>query len=428
MGSTRVWPASQGRVAGAISVFVFSAIFLQKLGFTAGGGSIGLDVFILLGVLLWLLGCRAAVIDPVRACLFAVLLCAVALSLLLNGLIGPGLKSPPALLLFLTLYAAMLVRIDVTRAFLLQLLDKFQLGMSVIAAIIIGQQLLQYTLGHGYWPNLETIVPSALLIPGYAYIRPYAWNSPYLTPNGVFFLEPSAASGFLALSLVAEILLFKRLKRLLLLVVGLFAGVAGSGPTILVLFSPLILRKLDRRLLTWGVCLGIPLLLLAVASGATSHLLARSSELSSDNSSAYARLVVPFRATVALAADPSHLLTGDGPGSSPKGDNQVQWPLNKLIFEYGLLTAVLFHLFLVIAVLGSPPSRTLTLIVLVPHLFFGGGFVSHTNIMMLVLFGSLFRVRPEPLSAESSRERLSSAAHGAEFRAPLPLGAKPIHM
>ncbi len=153
-------------------------------------------------------------------------------------------------------------------------------------------------MGHGYWPNLDKMLPASLLIPGYAYIRPYAWNSPYLTPNGVFFLEPSAASGFLAPSLVAEIVLFKRLKRLALLMVGLFAGIAGTGPTILALLSPLILRKFDRRLLKWGICLGVPLVLLVAASGLTSHLLDRSSELSSDNASAYARLVVPFRATI----------------------------------------------------------------------------------------------------------------------------------
>jgi hypothetical protein len=29
---------------------------------------------------------------------------------------------------------------------------------------------------------------------------------------------------------------------------------------------------------------------------------------------------------------------------------------------------------------------------LVPHLLFGGGFVTHTNIMMLVMFGSLLRM------------------------------------
>lgn len=405
---TRAWRSLKTRVRGAITVFIFSAIFLQKLGFTINGGAIGLDTFILLGVLIWLLVCQAAVIDPVRTCFFAVLLCSVALSLLLGLLGGLGIGSFSALLLFLMMYAAMLVRVDLDRVSLLHLLDQFQVCMSFIAAIVIGQQILQYTAGHSYWPNLDKIVPASLLIHGYAYIRPYVWNSPYLTPNGIFFLEPSAASWFLALSLVAEIILFKRLKRLALLVVGLLACVAGTGPTIVALLSPFILRKLDRRLLKWGLCLGLPLLLIVAASGAMSNLLNRSSELSSDNSSAYARLVLPLRATVELAADPAYLITGNGAGASPKGNNQVQWPINKLMYEYGLVTALLFHVFLLVAVLGSPPSRTLTMTVLVPHLFFGGGFVSHTNIMMLVLFGSLFRIRPDPLPAEVPRERLSS--------------------
>jgi hypothetical protein len=38
---------------------------------------------------------------------------------------------------------------------------------------------------------------------------------------------------------------------------------------------------------------------------------------------------------------------------------------------------------------------------LIPHLFFGGGIVSHTSIMMLVLFGSLFRIVPSRDQKES---------------------------
>ena len=82
----------------------------------------------------------------------------------------------------------------------------------------------------------------------------------------------------------------------------------------------------------------------------------------------------------------------NGPGSSLKGNNQLQWPVNKLVFEYGVLTAFVFHVFLLFVVLRDSPSIILGMILLVPHLFFGGGFVTHTNIMLLVMFGTLLRV------------------------------------
>ena len=388
-------PASDG-VRDSTATFAFaclagSAIFLQKLGVEVAGGAIGLDAFILWTVLLWLFAEGAAVIDRQRAVLFLILLCTIAISLTVGTLTGHGLYSAPALVVFLAMYATMLFRIDASQALLKRCVGTFQTGMTVVAFVVIGQQILQYTVGHAYWPNLNRLLPHAILLGGYAYERPYAWNSPYLTPNGVFFLEPSAASGFLALALAAEIVWFKRLQRIGLFVTALLVGMAGSGPTIIALFSPFLLMQMDRRMLIWTIGVGGPLLILAVSLGALSHFVDRSAEFTHDNSSAYARVVIPFENTLAAIADPAHLIAGDGPGSSPKGNNQVQWPADKLISEYGLLTAVAFHIFLVVAVLGGSANRTLTMIVLVPHLFFGGGFVSHTNIMLLVLFGSLLR-------------------------------------
>ena len=384
---------NQAAATVGFAVLAGSAIFLQKLGLAVGGGAVGLDAFILWGVLLWLLLLRRAVIDPLRAVLFLALVCTSLLSVIVGETVGKGLFSAPALIIFFTMYGSFLFRVDVDRAELLRCIGKFQSAMTLIAFVIVGQQVLQYTVGHAYWPNLDRIIPHALLLSGYAYIRPYTWNSPFWTPNGIFFLEPSAASGFLALAFAAEIVWFKRVKRLCLFGVALIAGMAGTGPTDIALFSPLLLVKLDARLRRLALGVGVPLVVIAAAAGAFSHFVARSSEFGHDNSSAYARIVIPFEQTMALIGDPAYVITGNGPGSSPKGNNAVQWPANKLMYEYGLPTAVIFHVFLIVAVLGSAASRTMALIVLIPHLFFGGGFVSHTNIMLLVMFGSLLRLR-----------------------------------
>lgn len=376
-------------------ILALSAIFLQKLGLTsATGSSIGIDVFILLGTLFWIFLDGRVVLVPGRAILFAALLASVAIALIGESFLGIGITSLPAVAIFLLIYSSLIFRVDVSLATALRCFSIFQGGMLVIAVIVIAQQAAQLSIGNQYWPNLNNLLPSGILIAGYAYIRPYAWHSLFLTPNGVFFLEPSIVSEYLAIAFAVELIWYRKAWRLALLAAGLITCMAGTGIAALALVSPLLVAKFNRRLLKWTISFGLPLLLTASLVGTFSHLSDRTAELSSSKSSGYARLVLPFDDTMALVGDPSFLITGDGPGSSPKGHNQVQWPANKLIYEYGLLTAVIFHIFLLWAVLGSPVSRTLALVVLIPHLFFGGGIVGHTSLMALVMFGSLFRLVP----------------------------------
>ncbi|MCB8878173.1 hypothetical protein [Acidisoma silvae] len=385
----------KGNVMISFGIIGLSAIYLQKLGLTSSNGSnIGIDAFILLGALLWLFLNGRAVIQPARALLLVALLFSVAFALVGEAFAGAAIGSLPAVFIFLLIYTTLIFQVDVSRKLALRCFNIFQRGMLAIAVVIIAQQAMQFSIGNRYWPNLDSILPSGLLIHGYAYLRPYSWNSPFLTPNGVFFLEPSIASEYLAIAFTAELIWFRKTWRLAILAGGLVAGMAGTGLAVIALVSPVLLFKLDRKLLKLASCIGLPLLVVAGLNGAFSHLLDRSTELSSSNSSGYARLVIPFDETWSLIANPSFLLVGDGPGTSPKGDNQVQWPANKLIYEYGLVTAVIFHIFLLWSVLGSPASRTMALVVLIPHLFFGGGIVAHSSVMTLVLFGSLIRIVP----------------------------------
>ncbi len=384
-------PHPRRPIVTAVAILALSAIFLQKIGFPVAGNYIGLNALILWGVLLWLFVSGEAVIDLSRALLFTLLILVVLLSLF----IAQGIKSVPALIVFLGMYGTMLFRVEVDRATLVRCLNVFQVSMCFVACIVIVQQTIQYTIGNSYWPNLERMLPSYLLVGDYAYIRPYAWKSPYLVPNGVFFLEPSVVSGFTALALAAEIVWFKRFWRLGLYAVSLVVGVAGSGVTIIAICSIPLFLQMDRRLRLWTLGLGVPILLVAMLLGAFNHFIERSSEFTNQNSSAYGRITVPFEATIRLSSNPDYLVVGDGPGASYKAINTVQWPVNKITLEYGLVTAIVFHVFLAVAILGHPASRTVALVIFIPHIVFGGGFVTHTNIMMLVLFGSLLQLAPE---------------------------------
>ena len=405
--STGLSRATLRRVPRVFGVLVFCMIFLQKIGLTVSAGSVGLDTFLLWAGLGWLLLAGDLRIARGRLILFLLLLNVIVIGLVLNG-------TPPklsALAILLTLYVGFVFRITLPAATVAACLGSFQRAMTLIAVVVIAQQVLQYTIGHRAWPDLDAVIPTAWLYPGFAYLRPYAWHSPYLEPNGVFFLEPSALSQYLALAVVLEVTFFRRIGRIALFLVAVLACLAVSGPATLLLTLPFWGRALGRRLAIPVVVVGVALLGLAALSGWLDPLLARSGEIGNDQSSGHARIMLPLEQIASIIGDPRFLLSGLGPGASVKGTNAVQWPFSKLLLEYGLATAVVFHVFLLTAVLESPPSRVVATVMLIPFLFFGGGFVSHGTVMPMLLLCSLLRIEGGGQAMMSRR----SASHPGPY-------------
>src|ERR1700761_1833881 len=166
--------APDAGVYRVFAILTFSMIFLQKLALSFGGGSVGFDTGILCLGLGWLVISGRAVIPPWRLLLLGLLLAAITLSLALFQ-DQPRLT---ALGIMLTLYVGLVPQVRMQRDLALRCFDFFQRCMVAIACIVLAQQVLQYTVGNRYWPNLNRIIPVALQYPGFAYIHPYAWASP----------------------------------------------------------------------------------------------------------------------------------------------------------------------------------------------------------------------------------------------------------
>jgi hypothetical protein len=382
--------AERSRTEKGFAILAFSVVFLQKLGFGLFSSFVGLDNFILIGVLIWLFVSGDAVIDLTRFLLFGVLFITVCLSLYLTG----DVPSPPALIVMFSMYSMLLFRVDVDQASLMRCMKTFQTCMVWIAVIIVLQQIIQYTIGNRYWPNLDALLPKSILVGDYMYLRPVTWRSPYLVPQGVFALEPSVASGFLAMAAAAEIIWFKRMWHLGLYTLAVLISGAGSGLVSLTICAVPLFFHMDRKLRRWIILLGIPATIALMLSGALDRYLDRSSEFTNRNSSAYWRIVVPLEELSRKLADPDYVFAGNGPGTSEK----MTIPAQKMLHEYGLLATLAFHAYVLTAVLRRSPSRTIGVVIVVPHLLFGGGFVTHAAIMMLVMFGSLLRMPvPVPL-------------------------------
>jgi hypothetical protein len=388
---------------------VLSMIFLQKIGFTIGEGSFGVNV-----ALLWIgLGALALsnqlVIDLSRFLSFGALLALMALSIVLS--LDKSRWS--ALAIFFAMFAGFVFRLPASEEFALRALRLFQRSMVLIAGIVILQQLLQIAIAPGVRLNIEDFIPNYLLYPGFAYIRPVAWNSLYTVPNGFFLLEPSTVSGYLAAALVSELVWFRSYWRIAIFGAALLAGMALTGLFAIILSAPFWIRRASMRtMIALGLLIG-PMLVAALLAGFLDPLVNRGHELSSETSSAHARLVAPMRSIWSQIGDPAHWITGLGAGSSPKLPDVVQWPFSKLLHEYGLATALLFHVFLFQAVLIGNHFRAVTIVFLLPYLFFGGGFVAHASVMPLLLLGPLFLVfNKSPYgsviyAAESSAHKVS---------------------
>ena len=157
-------------------------------------------------------------------------------------------------------YSTYIIRLNVTRDFYLRCINFFVGVMIVIAFITIVQIGGQAATGKVVVPSMDEILPKNLIIEGFVYWQPLYWGSEIIKPPAFFFREVSFVSQFLALAIVAEIAFFRRIWRLLILIVALFSTFAGTGLLILAIMSPLLLAKLPRA----GKLLTIPLVAAAV--------------------------------------------------------------------------------------------------------------------------------------------------------------------
>jgi len=388
---------SDADVYRVFASLVIAMIFLQKFAINIGDGTVGFNLGILwVGLGLLAVG-NYVEFAPSRLALLSALLVAMMFSL--------GSDVPlrlPAFGLVVATYTAFVLQVRVSYEVASRCLMVFQTCMVAIAFIVLGQQVLQYTVGNQFWPNLDDLAPKAFLDHGFAYIRRYAWDSPYLEPNGIFFLEPSELSYYLAIAIALELLWFRNSLRLSLYVIAMLACLAGTGPLTLAITAPLWVIRLPRKLSFILIFTGAPIVIAGFAVGWLDPMLARLNELSQENSSAYSRIVLPLQAITDQIASPGNWFTGWGPGSMVKGRDIVAWPFSKLLYEYGLLTAVLFHAYLLVCMFDRALSGILSIVMLVPFLFFGSGFVSHANVMPLLLFGALLRIKTPTASTQGS--------------------------
>jgi hypothetical protein len=255
------------------------------------------------------------------------------------------------------------------------------------AVIGVLQFMGQFVVGVDVVFFLDKHMPESMTVAGYNSLIPLYWASPVYKSNGVFFLEPAFFCQFLAIALVAELLVGPRVLRLLALTAGLVCSYSGTGLTMLALFLPFyFLHHGHSRLFFFAAVVSLVLIFFGDALSLDAFT-RRLSEFSDVESSGWARFLSMFRVLqkVLFANDLTFFL-GRGPGTVQEqfrlfSFNAFDPTWGKVIYEYGPLGSLVYFRFFYVAFCKGP--KGLRFAVGYTYLFLGG-YLLNPSVLMQV--------------------------------------------
>lgn len=294
-----------------------------------------------------------------------------------------------------------------------------------VAVIGCAQFVLQQFLGPVVAFPIDHLLPKGLIIERYNYLNPLHYGSPIYKANGVFFLEPSFFSQFLAVSLLVELCGRQRLHRVLAHLLGLACAFSGTG--LVVLASGGIALLLVRR---QKALLGIGLLvaMLAFALGDLLRLnifLDRVSEFSNVGTSGFERFVAwTYMLQDQFWGQASTVWTGFGAGTFFEQQQIARYsvmetPFAKLIFEYGIPGAVLYFGFIIYCIVATRAPAPIKVGLAVCMLMNGSYSESNTGILLTLI---LWPAPSKQDEGERGRHDSSCPIHPKEAQS-LPVNA-----
>ena len=399
VGRARARPTAERRDLAywGLAGQILALVFLQKFVVPIGGIPISVPILTLYAWLaLMLLQGRLNSSGP-RMLLVGLLFAATTVS---QVFVAQPL-SLLSYLQFLTLYLPFIFVWRVSRETHLRLMNVFQNAMLVGAAMVFLQLAWQAARGLGNMPNLEVVSPHSWLLQGYNYAAPIAWGEKFERPNGLFFLEPSFASSFLACALLIELMHFRRLWRVLVYVGALLGTVAATGVVVVAVAAVPLLARENLRVAPFTLLAGAVGAAAAFWTGALDRFTNRVAELNNPESSGWQRLIgslIELRKV--YASETMNPFSGVGAGNSPKGYVSL-WPFAKMMIEYGVVPGVLLLAMIVVAMWGSL-NAPLALGLFVAFNFTGGFLLVPPSVLQIIVLTTLLRA--EAPVAENARQ------------------------
>lgn len=232
--------------------------------------------------------------------------------------------------------------------------------VTLLAIFGIAQFYLQYVIQPQILFPLENFLPDILTVEGYAtQNRIWSLGIEIYRPNGVFMLEASLFSQLLAIGIVAELTTSNRMSRVLLFAFALVVSQSGTGILILIVSLPVLVLAHRRMDLVGLGVLGLLLLAVAAPFLHLDILLSRAGEFDSPESSGAQRFVGGFALfDLYLWSDPITALLGLGAGNFDIYELKSPVPaagmtLFKMFFEFGVIGAAMFFIFIYFCLFSS---------------------------------------------------------------------------
>ncbi|MCT1391449.1 hypothetical protein M4D76_24615 [Peribacillus frigoritolerans] len=267
------------------------------------------------------------------------------------------------------------------------MLYRVQCITTVLAMIGIFQFVAQF-IGLGFIDPIS-LLPENLLQSGYSSTGEISYGSGIYRSNGFFFLEASFFSQFLALSIIIEMLYFKKLKRVLLYLIALFTTFSGTGLILLLIFLlPILIKQGIKKIVIFTI-LFLILILLFLSSEFSTLLTSRIYEITgqSQSNSGFIRFVGPIILVSQIFYDNMNaILWGLGPGNSDglwKYSNNP--PLIKVLLEYGIFSSFLFLSFIFIVFKNSNGKPALKGSLIIIYMLLSGSLLQ-PQIVFFILF------------------------------------------
>lgn len=372
---------------------VFGASFLSKLAVPPlGAMGVSIVIPLLAGVSALGLLMGRLVVDVPRFLAYAIAMATLWGTQAVRG----ESFSVMSLLMLSVLHFPYILRLDPLPDYR-QLLDWFVKLAMVLAVCGIVQFGLQFVIGPRYAFPVETLFPAELKVAMFNPLAYLEYGSPYYRANGIFMLEPSFFSQFLAVAMVVELLRRMRWRVLALLLAAILVSYSGTGLVLLAACVPLILVARGRwdLLIVGGAAV---VLALAVGSATRSEFVrvffARAGEFSAPGSSGFARFIGGFYLFEQFQwQDPLRTLFGFGAGSVDGYTRQANLPVSgsnilfKMVFEFGLVGAVAYFGFLACCFTRSQAPRLLKFVLVLTYAL-GGIYIpfSHALVFALVMW------------------------------------------
>ena len=401
---------------GLVLLMIAGVILLQRFALPIGDTPLSLSLVLGFGLFLGLVVTGRLAINTQRLGLFLF----ASATLLLTQLTGPGRFSPSSVGLLLLLYSIYVFRFRHGISLSGSVLRMFRGVMVICAAAGVSQFLLQFVAGAEVIFPIDRFVDESFLLPRFNVIIPLEYGSPIMKSNGVFFLEPSVFSQFMALAFLIESLYFRSMWRQALFLVGLFVAYSGTGLLLFGVSLPAIFLR-PRGLRTLIV---VALLAVVVVVGGEQlyidTIARRVGEFQGTRTSGFARFISPFFLVDEFTFDtlPSSLF-GLGAGSIDSVFDKVLYLAHdpswvKVTFEYGVVGAAVFFAYFGHVLFYRSPDWRLSFVLLMQFLFLGGYLLSnyqHFVIAFLVAWH-----RPEPgLRSAAAREAAALAPRRARM-------------